>query len=758
MNRVLRLVVLLSAVATSALGQNDQTLSSPKEQSQPRPSKDQVVRIGVTLVQLDAVVTDKAGKQVTDLTREDFRLLVDGKPQRITNFSYISNVAARPAAGRDSGHADKLAPLVPSPGLQPEQVKRTIALVIDDLNMSFESMAYTREALKKFVTEQIQPGDLSAIIVTGGAPGSLQQFTSDKRLLLSAVEHLRWNLYGNGLLTPDALTPIRSSSAATSLPPGPGLRTGNAIGRLADREFDYYRQQVFSIGTLGVAEQVIRSLRELPGRKSLVLFSEGFFTLFGSRERTPDNPLLDPLNRLTDLANRSSVMIYTVHPPGLQTLGLTAADNIRPEVGFNSPNGDRVHQQMIEALTERHQRFFQSQQSLAYLANTTGGFPVENTNNLSAGMRQILEDQQGYYLIGYVPDDATFNTVRGLHAFHKISVTVDRPGLRVRSRTGFLGVPDEDTKPAAPQTRPEQLLAALTSPFAATGVNLRLTSIFANSQRGSYLYSMVYIDASQLTFNDEPGDWHKAVVDVLAVTFGSNGRVVDQINRQDNIRLRGNAYGQALKHGLVYNITLPVKTAGPYQLRVAVRDAASERVGSANQFVEVPDVGKARLALSGMVVSGKETEPGSAKVGLKNASAIGGGAGAGRSGEERKDTAGEDAADTGPAVRSFRRGTDLDIGFVYAIYNARLDSKTYHPRLESQIRLFKDGKQVYAGPSTPLVASSVDDAKRIEIAGQLHLTKELEVGQYVLQIIVTDRLAKTKYNTATQWTDFEVTQ
>ena len=388
MNRVLRLVVLLSAVATSALAQNGQPLRSPEEQSQPRLSKEQVVRIGVTLVQLDAVVTDKTGKQVTDLTRDDFRLLVDGKPQRITNFSYISNVAATPAStGRDSAHADKLAPLVPSPGLHQEQVKRTIALVVDDLNMSFESMAHTRESLKKFITEQIQPGDLAAIIVTGGGSGALQQFTTDKRVLLAAAEHLRWNLFGNGLLTPEALTPIRSSSAATSLPSSPGLQTGNAIGRLADREFDYYRQQVFSVGTLGVAEQVIRSLRELPGRKSMVLFSEGFFTLLNSRDRTPDNPLLDPLKRLTDLANRSSVVIYTVHTSGLQTLGLTAADSIKPDVGFNSPNGDRVHQQMIEALTERHQRFFQSQQSLAYLANTTGGFPVENTNNLSGGMR-----------------------------------------------------------------------------------------------------------------------------------------------------------------------------------------------------------------------------------------------------------------------------------------------------------------------------------------------------------------------------------
>jgi VWFA-related protein len=746
--RVLLLVVLLSAVATSVLGQNDLPSKNQTEQPQTAPSRDQVVRIGVTLVQIDAVVTDGRGKQVTDLQREDFRLLVDGKPQRISNFSYVSNVRAEPTApALEAGRPDKLAPPVPSSGLRPEQVTRTIALVIDDLNMSFESMAYTREALKKFVTEQIEPGDLAAIIVTGGASGSLQQYTSDKRLLLSAAEHLRWNPYGNGLVGPQALAPLQADSAGSSFAPDAGARGANTTMRTAGREFDSYRQQVFTIGTLGATEQVIRGLRELPGRKSVVLFSDGLFTLYRDR----NNELIDPLNRLTDLANRSSVMIYTMHESGLQTLGLTAADN----VNFDPSDPARAHQQVLNALSDRHQRFFQSQQSLAYLANTTGGFPVENTNDLSGGMRRILEDQKGYYLIGFVPDDSTFKTVRGLQAFHKISVKINRPGLHVRSRTGFLGVPDDDTK-VEPHTRPEQLLAALTSPFASTGVGLRLTSIFANSPKGSYLYSMVHIDADRLTFSDEPGDWHKAVVDVLAVTFGSNGRIVDQINRRDNVRLRGPAYHQALKHGLVYSINLPVKTAGPYQLRVAVRDAVSERVGSANQFVEVPDVGKARLALSGIVLSGKETEPGAAKSALKRASTTD--SNPTPTGGEKKDAASEDVSDTGPAVRSFRRGKDLDMDFVYAIYNARPEPKTYHVKLESQVRLFKDGKQVYGGPSTPLVTSSTPDLRRIETAGELHLTRELEAGQYVLQVVVTDKLAKTKYNTATQWTDFEVTQ
>ena len=146
-------------------------------------NEDEVVRITTNLVQIDAVVMDRAGKQVTDLNAADFEIYEDGRPQEIKNLSYISLQPAPEVAPAPHARPDPTAAPAPPVQLRPEQVRRTIALVVDDLGLSFESMYFVRKSLKKFVDEQVQPGDLVAVIRTGAGIGALQQFTTDKRLL-----------------------------------------------------------------------------------------------------------------------------------------------------------------------------------------------------------------------------------------------------------------------------------------------------------------------------------------------------------------------------------------------------------------------------------------------------------------------------------------------------------------------------------------------------------------------------------------------
>ncbi|HEX8396120.1 MAG TPA: VWA domain-containing protein, partial [Pyrinomonadaceae bacterium] len=162
----------------------------------PTPADDDdVVKITTTLIQIDAVVTGKDGKPVTDLTAADFEIYENNVKQEITNFSFVSAMPEKTEAIEKpaKGAPTVAAPPVPTGRLRPEQVRRTIALVVDDLGLSFESTAYVRAALKRFVDEQVQPGDLVAIIRTGGGVGALQSFTSDKRQLYAAIEKVRWN-------------------------------------------------------------------------------------------------------------------------------------------------------------------------------------------------------------------------------------------------------------------------------------------------------------------------------------------------------------------------------------------------------------------------------------------------------------------------------------------------------------------------------------------------------------------------------------
>jgi hypothetical protein len=107
-----------------------------------------------------------------------------------------------------------------------------------------------------------------------------------------------------------------------------------------------------------------------------------------------------------------------------------------------------------------------------------------------------------------------------------------------------------------------------------------------------------------------------------------------------------------------------------------------------------------------------------------------------------------------PATRRFRRGALLDYGFV--IYNARPERATGRPRLTIQARLFRDGREVYAGQPQPFDPAQQAGLERIEAAGRLQLGAALEPGEYVLQVVVTDALAGRSHAVATQWVDFEL--
>ncbi|MCM3870429.1 MAG: VWA domain-containing protein, partial [Pyrinomonadaceae bacterium] len=282
-NLVLTVVLLVLSVSISSFAQVPAPGPSPSPAPASAPQQkitgddDDVVRITANLVQIDAVVTDKKGRQITDLNEQEFEILEDGRAQKITHLSYVSvkSPDAAPLSPTVAAAKDKTA--TPPVNLRPESVHRTIALVVDDIGLSFESMVSVRQALTKFVDGQMQPGDLVAIIRTGAGTGALQQFTGDKRLLYAAIERIRWNPSGVarvGAFAPlelDAFTRLRSRAAgsiqggAASIGGVDRPQTGGA-GRL-----EQFRKDLFSVGTLGALKFVVQGMRPMPGRKSVVL-------------------------------------------------------------------------------------------------------------------------------------------------------------------------------------------------------------------------------------------------------------------------------------------------------------------------------------------------------------------------------------------------------------------------------------------------------------------------------------------------------
>jgi VWFA-related protein len=730
-------------------------LQTPGQEPQAPPDRSRdsdVVRITTNLVQIDAIVTDKNDKQVIDLQPREFEVLEDGRPQRVTNLAYI---VTQPSIGSGEGtpgseSSKRNAPPTPAANLRPEQVVRAIAIVVDDLGLSFVSTAFLRKALTRFVDEQIQPGDLVAIIRTSAGAGALQQFTTDRRQLHAAIDQVRWVPLGHS--STSVFAPLErdlvqgTANARTDTTSGQQLASDaqrlNDVGEAGAVELGQLREEAFTVGTLGAVSYVVRGMSQLPGRKSVVLFSDGFQLLtnlltarFGdassqdssNRIQETNTPaantrILEALQRLTDAANRASVVIYTVDTRGLQSLTLTAADNT---VGLSTD-------QLENRLLDRRHQFINSQAGLSYLARLTGGLAIQNENDLNQGIRQILYDQSGYYLIGYRPDEATFDK-NGRRTFHKITVKVKRPELRVRSRSGFFGVADDEAR-----RRPngESLAEALASPFGASAIHLRLTSLFGDDESaGPIMSSMLYIDANDLTFAEEADGWRKAEVEVQAFTFGAAGDVIDSLDRTHTIRARGDAYDTIRRDGLLYTVNVPIRKPGAYQLRIGIRDLGSKHLGSASQFIAVPDLKKDRLALSGIFVSGIDLSPRNAKAAATAPATI------------------LDDSLASPAVRQLRPG--MEMHYAYYIYNAHLNGDR-QPQLTTQIRLFHDGHQVYEGKATPYDAGSEPDLKRLRAGGRIKLSAAAAPGEYFLQVTVTDLLARDTRNTASQWIDFEI--
>jgi VWFA-related protein len=150
-------------------------------------SQDPIIRVSVDLVQLDATVTDSAGRHVADLRPEDCVILEDGKPQTVTHFSYVAEQLASLAATAPKAPAVQpsktaaIAPiLTPAKPIAATQVRRTIVLIADDLGLSADDIPNTRKAMKAWIDREMEPGDMLSVVTTSGGIGAMEQLTNDR--------------------------------------------------------------------------------------------------------------------------------------------------------------------------------------------------------------------------------------------------------------------------------------------------------------------------------------------------------------------------------------------------------------------------------------------------------------------------------------------------------------------------------------------------------------------------------------------------
>lgn len=706
--------------------------STPAAPSQPQDESD-VVRITSNLVQVDVSVTDKKGRPVTDLRPEDFTVYQDGKEQQITNFSYIStetlapSVITKEAAPADALKASKLKVL---PALTPPprrgDIRRAIALVISNRNAPFFSVANSQAAIRKFVAERIQPGDLVGIYGTRGGSGALQQFTTDRARLLKTVDAIRWVPPEFGEYNPKGEEPARDDSTYKPIRAGSGEgsrgqqtfedeRSRQTRERLEDRNSD-----LAAFGLLGTLRYVIHGMRMAPGRKSIILFGAGLpiVSRYGLRERSSDE-----IKRVVEDANRAGVVIYTVDARGVYNpYEMDAASS------QGSPWPDAVPTRYPVSLDSGAGGY-------SYLSEQTGGLSLQSNNDLDKLLDRALLDQSSYYLIGYRPSEETFKAGRAFN----LKVKVNRPGLEVRTRAGFSPATNDEMR-RRPRGSDSELYETLAAPVNAGDLFVRMTtSIAGRTPQGATAVRMrLYIEGRGFSFTDVGAGWKKTVLDVAAVTLSKDGKIVDEFTRTHTLRTGGDILQNIVQNGLTYTADVPVKKPGIYQLRIVVRDQASGRMGSASQFLEAPDLTQARLTVSGLSLRGLATDGAQAQT---------------ESALPTAETAlAAVAGPSDPTVRRFQPGTTLS--YSYQIFNATSGaSGTTRPHLTAQARLFHNGEVALTGDPAPVEL----DPTRPLVMGNLRLPSDVKPGNYALQVIVTDEAAKDKNRRqVAQWIDFEV--
>ncbi|HEY9231768.1 MAG TPA: VWA domain-containing protein, partial [Blastocatellia bacterium] len=553
-------------------------------------------------------VTDKQGRVVKGLSKDDFELYENGKKQLVSFFEMVDT--SQPRAVKDAARADAPRPgeVAPPPGLSERDVRRIFAFVVDDLTTRYEDLTYLRQMLTNFVETQMQPTDLVAIVRTVGGKGLLQQFTTDKELLRRAIAGLTPATHPLSAFHNPETPKLNPQPVGTDMTPQTTDQSEDIPD--TDNPLDDTNRMLRSYMSLATAGFVIDSMKQLPGRKSLVLISGGL-PIFSSNPGTEAGAVAGFLNLLTDKATRAGVAINTMDIRGLQAYSgvagfedtpgrsaMGASTGISDPIASSSnPNRSGFGRIPDDAQFGYKNPFDQldAHMGLRVLASTTGGIAVLGKNDFDDGLRKIIQTSEGYYLLAYTPTDGKFNG-----DFRKIEVKAKGDGLKVYSRRGYLA--RADAPATTPATKQEQMLAAIKSPLTRRDVSVDAMVLYKpTAQNQGAIDIHLTIDPKKVRF-EPAGDNQQADLDVAGFVFDQFGKLRGGFSETLRPSVTPAEYSRVSKEGLPY-AAQTVLPPGAYQIRIAVRDNKTESIGTLSRYLEVPDLSKGRLTASSLLLA-----------------------------------------------------------------------------------------------------------------------------------------------------------
>lgn len=670
-------------------------------QEKPQEEKEETaIQIGTDLIQIDVVVTDKNGRAVENLTQDDFELLEEGKPQQIAFFSVIKG--RLPEVQKGVINAEVTAPKAQQPA-QEEPTSQVYVLFIDDLHISAVNMINVKKVLKSFVNEKLREGDRVAVVSTGGGLGFLQQLTSDRRVYTKAIDRLSsrvrpavapgdptamtdyqaQKINENDMASLDLAVENYYRNTQTTAP----REAVEEIVRTTARSAVQFLVTTTS-ATLSTLRSAMLSLKDVPGRKNLMLVSDGF--LLDDREANHNNEM----RRVVDAATRAGVVVYS-----LSSAGLVAFNPIGDITDTNSAPDTTGTRTRIDTEGQGVSNF-----GLSQIASQTGGLTILNNNNLRVGLDRMLADNQCYYVLAYYPEKE-----RQDGKFHKISVRVkNNDKLSVRTRQGFIAGEDrladkvakeskeskdknKKKEPASPHA--EHLRKVLFSVADVEKIRVKMAAGFlaAGNEANNSIVSLA-INLGSVEFQKVEGKYKNALTSVLLVV-SEEGKVLNALEDTLNLNFTEENFSRAAKGWFFFGKNLSLKP-GFYNLRFAVYDPVTKVAGSASQWVEIPDLTKAQIAMSEIVLLSEQTTDNGSK----------------------------------QALRQFNEKESL--GYLAYLYNSSGQN------IEQRIQFVRGNEVVFVSPWLK-VKPQPDKFNRIVCGAKIPLAG-LKEGNYVLKVEVKD--------------------
>jgi VWFA-related protein len=558
-------------------------------------------RSSTRLVQVDTVVTDSQSHPVPDLAASDFTVLEDGKPQKISAFSYESPEKKQDIPVRPPLNAGAFTNRPVS-----RQTSPIIVLLLDGLNTPSSQQLYVRQEMLRYLRDLKPSNARMAVLALGSDLAVLQDFTTDLSSLQAAVRN-----YKRGRTKADVDT------AAVDLPAASGTYTAtDASGAVSNAQgqalegvqdlLDFFSRSVANDEqdariktTVAALQAVAQSVAGYPGRKSLIWMSSSFPFTLGFDDSTISHfafykRYADDIRKTTALLTDANIAVYPIDARGLISNGgvadvtTSSASTSSASITSASTSSSAAPNTDISSETFKN---FRTDESLNTVAEETGGKVFRNTNDLSDAIKAAIADSESHYILGYYLDRSRMDG-----KFHVLRVKVARKGVKVRSRTGFFALDVSDwnkrdannptkndasksDQPNAGNNPPDQgLIPSRLNGLSATGVLFEARST-PPATPGKPVLIELWVDPSTISFGSGPNSTYPIDLSFELAALKPDGKAAQVETRSAAGALQDAALRQFLKTGIPMKIEMPVP-AGHYVLRVAIRDNHSGHVGS----------------------------------------------------------------------------------------------------------------------------------------------------------------------------------